>query len=139
VVKKLPVSSTFAQPFLFFLFLVIFLLFLMSSSIWLNCLVLSHLMGLFLLKFISNALLGILVLFILFTWPNHYSHFYSSSVNKLLDSIFSKDFISNSVPSSFTLGTYQQFCIPYLDLVLFLNLRFHVSALNGRTVTEYTS
>jgi hypothetical protein len=48
---------------------------LVSCSTWLNHFVVDHPMGLFLLNFNSNALLGILVQSILFKYPNHCSHF----------------------------------------------------------------
>jgi hypothetical protein len=58
-----------------------------SSSIWLNHLVVGQSIGTFSLKLTSNALLGIFVQSILFTWPNHCTRF-SKLINNILNSNF---------------------------------------------------
>jgi hypothetical protein len=70
---KSPISSTFPQSFIFNFLPALLSLILISYSIWLNHHVLECPTGLFLLNFNSNALLGILLPPILFTWPNHCS------------------------------------------------------------------
>jgi hypothetical protein len=77
--KKFPNSSTF--PHLSYS-VSCQLFFFMSSSTCLNPLVLGHLIGLFPLNFISDTLLGILILAILFTWLNRCIQFSCNSINK---------------------------------------------------------
>jgi hypothetical protein len=60
----------------------LFPVFLISSGIWPNHLILSHLVALAPLHFNCYALLGILVLYIPFTWPNHGINLFSNWINK---------------------------------------------------------
>jgi hypothetical protein len=83
---------------------------------WLTHLIVSHVIGSFPLDSNSNALPSNLILSIIFTWLNYFSHFYHQHLHQqiLNSNLSKKKFISIFVPSWQLLNTSQ---IHYLDYV----------------------
>jgi hypothetical protein len=103
--RKYPISflST-VFPFCFFASPICS--FMMSSSSWLNNLLLCHSVGLIPLNFNSDALLCIFVISGFLTWPNHCNNFFYIPINKFwIPSSYLTIFSSNPIyccfPSSF--------------------------------------
>jgi hypothetical protein len=86
---------------------------LFTPSTWLNHLVARHHMGVFPLNSVSNDLLHILALSIIFKCPNHSSHFSFHSVSIFWTPNFlSIDFISFSIPILFIYQCFSKISHP---------------------------
>lgn len=129
--QKSPVSSLLFQSFPV-ISCQVFALFLMSSSTSLNIFVLGCQIILFPLKFNVHTLLGVHVLFILFTWPNCYSHFISNYIIEFFIPIsYLKSLIVISSLSVFPSVLLKIFISIILFLLsIFFIIRVHISALN---------